>query len=141
MDFIIDSLYLGDNSDAKKLIRERSIEAVINVSHYENHKLPRKSKIKYFKIGIRDSKNTDSNLHLATYLVLDYCMKNNFKTLIHCSAGRSRSASYVILYLMVKHGMNYDQAINYIKERRRITDKRFKKIILSNYERLKLYKI
>ena len=51
MDEIIKNLYLGSVRDAKKAIKEKSVDAIINVSRFENLILPRKCPINYFKIG------------------------------------------------------------------------------------------
>lgn len=40
--------------------------------------------------------------------------------LVHCAAGVSRSASFVIAYLMKKRDMLYPDALRYVKERRKV---------------------
>jgi protein-tyrosine phosphatase len=47
-----------------------------------------------------------------------YIISTSDKTkniLIHCYAGRSRSVTCIIYYLMKKYNYNYDQILNYIK--------------------------
>jgi protein-tyrosine phosphatase len=39
---------------------------------------------------------------------------------VHCAAGVSRSASFVIAYLIKKKEMLYPDALKYVKERRRV---------------------
>lgn len=44
----------------------------------------------------------------------------DYKILVHCMAGVSRSASVVIYYLMKKHGWTYDQAFNEVVKKRHV---------------------
>ena len=41
---------------------------------------------------------------------------------IHCAAGVSRSASIVIAYVMVTKGLNFEEALKYVQERRPCVD-------------------
>ena len=46
--------------------------------------------------------------------------EQNRTILVHCAAGVSRSASFVIAYLMGKKNMSFDEAFEHTKERRKI---------------------
>lgn len=52
---------------------------------------------------------------------IEKCIKEGGKILVHCSYGVSRSATIVIAYL-IKKGMTYEEAYNYVKERRSIIE-------------------
>lgn len=39
---------------------------------------------------------------------------------MHCAAGVSRSASFVIAYLMTRKDMFYPEAVKYVKDRRKV---------------------
>jgi protein-tyrosine phosphatase len=39
--------------------------------------------------------------------------------LVHCNAGVSRSASFVIAYYIKEHGMGYEEALAYVKSKRK----------------------
>lgn len=41
--------------------------------------------------------------------------------LVHCHAGVSRSASIVLYYLMMQYGLDFDQALNYVRRVRGYT--------------------
>ena len=43
---------------------------------------------------------------------------NDRKVLVHCSAGKSRSVSIVAVYLMKYKGMNVNEALDFIKNKR-----------------------
>jgi protein-tyrosine phosphatase len=46
--------------------------------------------------------------------------QQNKKVLFHCAAGVSRSASFVIAYLMKDQGISYQEAFNFVKSKRSI---------------------
>lgn len=63
-----------------------------------------------------------SSYHLPmielAFKYIDYIVKNNGKVLVHCMAGRSRSVSIVMYYLMRKHLIDSDEAYRLIKAKR-----------------------
>lgn len=71
----------------------------------------------YKKLEIQDT--LDQNLKGYFEEVFDFIEKAE-KILVHCSQGKSRSASFVIYYLMKKWGIGYDEAFLYVKKRRAI---------------------
>ncbi len=56
------------------------------------------------------------------YDFIDRSIQGNGNILIHCMAGISRSASLTIYYLMKKYSVSYDEAYNYVKNKRKIID-------------------
>lgn len=53
-------------------------------------------------------------------LVIDAAVKSGQKVLLHCSAGKSRSVSVMIAYLMIIKQMTFDGALALVQERRPI---------------------
>ena len=51
---------------------------------------------------------------------LDAALNNGSKVLLHCHAGVSRSPALLIGYLMLKHGMTYNDAFMHIRMKRNI---------------------
>jgi hypothetical protein len=49
-------------------------------------------------------------------------LNNKNKIFIHCAMGRSRSASCVIMYIMKKFGISYQNALSYAESKRPIVD-------------------
>ena len=45
-------------------------------------------------------------------------LDSNKKTLVHCSAGRSRSCSIVIFYIMKKYNISFNEAYKLMREKR-----------------------
>jgi protein-tyrosine phosphatase len=46
--------------------------------------------------------------------------KQNRKVLVHCAAGVSRSASFVIAYIMKSRKIGFDEAYTFVKSKRPI---------------------
>ena len=53
---------------------------------------------------------------------MDSAFEEKGKVLVHCTAGRSRSAAVLAAFMILKLGMTYDSSINKIKEARKWID-------------------
>lgn len=118
---IIPKLFIGNIASAKDLnfIKNNNIEVIINCSnHIENYFLAQ-TNIKYYRCPIDDSlEEYDINL-MKTYLpifikIIDESITKNKSVLVHCHAGRQRSAALIAGYLMYKKGMSIEEAYKYI---------------------------
>lgn len=119
---IIPGLYLSNARAAadKDVLRRLNITHVLTV---EAHRLPKNTfqdtDISTLFIRAYDTPNT----HLLPY----FPMANAFideglqkgNVLVHCHFGVSRSATLVIAYIMEKYKLTYDQAVVYVRQRRR----------------------
>lgn len=122
---ILPNLFLGNITAAKdlKLIKRHNIQVIINCSNdIENYFLTNKN-IKYYRCPLDDSLlDYDINLmkqFLPTFInIIDESLKNNKPVLVHCYAGRQRSAALIAGYLMYKKKMSIDEAYNYIISKR-----------------------
>jgi protein-tyrosine phosphatase len=47
---------------------------------------------------------------------------NRNVVLVHCAMGRSRSATCVIMYIMKKFGIGYEDTLEFVKSRREVVD-------------------
>lgn len=120
---IIDGkLYLSCASIASKkvLMDHFGIKGIISMGGFEAHTtytiLP--DPIEYHFVFISDYE--DEPIHLEFEECFNFINRIEGPVLVHCMAGISRSATIVIAYLMKERGMNYADAYNYVKERRRI---------------------
>ena len=106
VDLIIPRLYLSDDIAARHLLllQQLNITHILNVTinignYYE------KNGVKYKKIAIYDSETQNiSRYFQESNRFIDGALNENSKNnvLVHCNAGVSRSASFVIAYLMHK---------------------------------------
>lgn len=133
---IIDNLYLGSafNAASYTTLKNNNIKIIINVSkelskYYKNE-------FEYVQYPIYDNNKDKILEHLdnAYQFILERQQElHNFdkskisvndndkwkgNILIHCYMGASRSASIVIYYLIKKQKLNFDDALDYIKNKR-----------------------
>lgn len=111
---IIPNLWLGNfaASQSPEFFDTAGIKAVINATnHIPNKWGPRSGRnVEYFKVPINDPGPTDSedqedNVILAKYMpdAVEFIRKHldaGHPVLVHCHAGRIRSASIVLCYLV-----------------------------------------
>ena len=118
---IVDNIYLGNiNSvyDIKKL-KELGITHIVSV--IAGFIPPYPEDFSYLVINALDTTNTDmfDNFNTANDFIND-AIDNDGKVLIHCMAGRSRSATIVSAYIIKKFGMDPKNTVNSIKSKREI---------------------
>ncbi|XP_072220478.1 dual specificity protein phosphatase 12 isoform X2 [Leuresthes tenuis] len=67
-------------------------------------------------INILDEATADLLSHMdACYVFIDEAVKADGAALVHCQAGRSRSATIVTAYLMKRYQLGFDEAYNRLK--------------------------
>ena len=112
-DKIIENIHIGDlmSTQVKQF---KNFDCVINVS-LEDYKVA--PNVNYLKLDILDT--PDSNIIPICEKAYKFLLDNQEKKiLIHCVAGRSRSASIMIYYMMKTCNMTFKQAYDYVKNKR-----------------------
>lgn len=112
---ILSNLYLGN-----RISPNNSYDLIINCSVDLPIVIPNT-----IRINLKDSSSEADNMYnqIINKNVLeeiDRALKNNKKVLIHCFAGMQRSAAVTACYLIQYHNYNVEDAINFIKSKRRI---------------------
>ena len=121
MSEILPGLFLGNAHDASNLnrLKEKGIKTIINVSntipnHFEND-----ADFQYHRLPCDDSKIQSIVEHFEkTFELIEHNLKNNRAILIHCQGGVSRSPSFVIGFFMKRDSKTFDQAYDFVKQRR-----------------------
>ncbi|KAI0057983.1 phosphatases II, partial [Artomyces pyxidatus] len=73
------------------------------------------------RIAIEDKSTVDILSHLDDAMEwLHEAIEGGGTVLVHCMWGKSRSAAFVMAYLMAKKGMSLEAAFGHVKERRSI---------------------
>ncbi len=120
---IIDGLYLGciDSSFDYNTLKDKGITHIISV--IAGFEPPYPNDFNYLVINALDTVNTElfNNFYTAIKFI-DDALDNNGKVLVHCIAGRSRSAAIVCAYIIHTFGMDVGNVIKYTKSRREIVD-------------------
>lgn len=118
---IIDDLYLGsiDSVMDKTKLNELGVTHII--SAIAGFIPPYPEKFKYLVVDALDSELSDlTECFDPCVEFIDNAVESNGKVLIHCMAGRSRSASIVCAYLVNKFGMDVDSAVKSMQSQRNI---------------------
>lgn len=101
------------------MLQEKDVTCVINAT-IELPNLPVPG-IEYVKVAVDDSPFANISIYFDKIadLIHETCQKGG-KTLVHCVAGVSRSASLCIAYLLKYDNMSLYDAYKFVKERRPI---------------------
>ena len=116
MSLIINNLYLGSKSDA--FSTEFTNASILNCAK----EVPKSPYCKdYLHLPLDDvyEEQLSPYFTIANEFIENQLQKGN-KVLVHCHAGISRSATIVIMYLMVKYKLTLEKAYKYVKSRRSI---------------------
>lgn len=115
---ITDNIYLSNLQSAHNLdlIKRNNIKTVVclldrNISSIYD------PSINFFSYSVPDiisSKKQMIELAKKIYYIIS-TVDNSSNILIHCYAGRSRSVTCIIYYLMKKYNYKYDEILNYIR--------------------------
>ena len=118
IDQITETVYLGNYKGANDLLKilELGITKVVSViGERPAPTLP--NNIKQKIIPILDSPSVNVIQYFKQCLSF---MDGEEKVLVHCYLGASRSATFVIAYIMYKKRMSFLNAYNYVKTKRQI---------------------
>lgn len=120
---IINGLYLGciDSSFDYDTLKNKGITHIVSV--IAGFEPPYPNDFNYLVINALDTVNTDlfNNFNTAIKFI-DDALDNNGKVLVHCIAGRSRSAAIVCAYIIHTFGMDVGNVIKYTKSQRNIIE-------------------
>jgi len=113
---IIDNVYLGDSSHDEEELINLGISYVFNITPniYREYK-----RLIEIRIPINDI--YEQNIMDIFPEVVKHIKEindENIKIYVHCHAGISRSASLVILYIMMYHNKNFEEAFKFVREKR-----------------------
>jgi len=126
-DKIMNRLYLGNYQAAKDraFFKDKNIKAVLNCSSDIPNHFAHNKDIEYMRIPVEDSLKAKDIELMYHYLpcIVEFIYKNivieKKNILVHCWAGRQRSAISVAAFLVAKRGLTPHEACKYILERRK----------------------
>lgn len=119
---ILDWLYLGgyrNSSNFKELTVRTQVGYILNVSIECRNTFP--GEFVYKKYDLEDTHAQEISQHFEEASeFLEEARKNTKNVLVHCIQGMSRSASFVIAYLVSKQNMTLRQAYDHVFSKRSI---------------------
>ncbi|WRX14711.1 Dual specificity phosphatase [Theobroma cacao] len=121
---IADHIFLGSDAVAKnrEILRKNGITHVLNCVGFVSPEYF-KNDLVYKTLWLQDSPSEDITSIL--YDVFDYfedVREQGGRVLVHCCQGVSRSTSLVIAYLMWREGQSFEDAFQYVKAARGVTN-------------------
>ena len=116
IDEITDNLYLGNYvaSIDISMLKKKGIKKILTVMDYDDG-MVYDSDFIYKRCKVEDSCRQNIIQYFGECLNF---IKGGEKTLVHCMAGASRSATIVIAYIMWSKRLDFKDAINYVREKR-----------------------
>ncbi|XP_043704769.1 protein-tyrosine-phosphatase MKP1-like isoform X2 [Telopea speciosissima] len=121
---ITDHIYLGSDAVARsrEILRQNGITHVLNCVGFVCPEYF-KNDLVYKTLWLHDSPSEDITSIL--YDVFDYfedVREHGGRVLVHCCKGVSRSTALVIAYLMWRNGQSFEDAFQYVKAARGVTN-------------------
>jgi protein-tyrosine phosphatase len=117
------SLFLGSGIDAndRNQMKSKNITHILNVCKewQTNHKLPYEVKVKHLLLEDVEHQVIHDEFD-SSFEFINAALQEEKRVLVHCAVGKSRSASFVIAYLMKSRGFSLKQAYDHVFERRPI---------------------
>lgn len=123
MDRVTDELFIGCKRSAHdfKNLQFYGITHIINCAHELQHMTTAyDERITWLWLPMYDSINTsDVTSHVESAIqFINAAISSGHKVLIHCAAGRSRSSSILIAYLMFLLHITFDAALKLVQNKR-----------------------
>ena len=119
-EIIKDFLWLGNSYEAnnKEDLKKKGIKKVLSLWDCNGQNYKEEDEFIHKKIIIAD----DFNQNIIKYFgeCLNF-IKGDEKVFVHCLAGSSRSASFVIAYLMWSQKKTFSEAFDYVRSMRYIS--------------------
>lgn len=118
-------IYLGSDNGANNFAKlsELGITHILNVSDCIPNYYESSTNITYMRIPIADCGSVILKDYFPTvFEFINNALESDGRVLVHCFAGKSRSASFVIAYLMQYEKMNYMDAFKHVQSHREVVD-------------------
>eukprot|EP00250_Pteridium_aquilinum_P002072 c12280_g1_i1 orf=534-1079(-) len=116
---IQEGLFLGSIGAAynKDGLLNLKITHILSVANMVEAMYP--SDFKYKQIEVCDSADVDLGEHFdECFTFINEARQTGGAVLVHCFAGRSRSVTVVVAYLMNTYGMNFSEAFDLVRTKR-----------------------
>ena len=123
---ILDYLYLGseEHSANEKVLKINGITSILNVATGCENLF--EDSFSYKNLSVQDNCETDiAEIFDESISFIEKTRENGGKIFVHCQAGVSRSASVCVAFLMKKYNLTVTQALEKVRQKRRIVAPNF----------------
>ena len=119
---VLPGLFIGDFRAASNApaLRERGITSVINATSECKNWFQNDPHIRYLQVRLLDTPDERVMVEQieAACMFIERSLRDGQGVLVHCLAGRSRSATIVLAYLITRRGMALADAYKFLKAKR-----------------------
>jgi protein-tyrosine phosphatase len=114
-------LYLGNWEDAFKARFDGRVTHIVNVAKEVPNFHKCTSDILYLHLSLTDVPEQQIFPYFQVIVpFIENAIENDGVVLVHCVAGMSRSASFVLAYLMKRFGWTLNESLEFVTEKRSI---------------------
>lgn len=135
-EIIPNQIYLGSGSDAsnREELYNKNIKRILNVADDVPNYYP--NNYKYLNLFVSDFGQDKGIIRVFpdAFDFLNTAKDNNETVLIHCAAGRNRSVTIIIAWLMFSERLSLKYCYNFIKSKRSVCLQKDMKLQLLEYE-------
>lgn len=120
---IVDGIYLGNamNASCQSILEEHKIDAILNISQELPNFYP--ASYTYLRVSVKDLPSGSLKTRFEEcYQFIKRMQQANKRILIHCYAGASRSAAVTAYYLMREQHLSWQEAIDFLEQKRNIVN-------------------
>ncbi|RKP17092.1 phosphatases II, partial [Rozella allomycis CSF55] len=117
---IIDGLFIGDYQQAsnKEVLLTYNIRYILNVAEECENVFKNDKRFVYCHVPLKDTTRQDLKAILLTcFQFIDQALDNDSCILVHCLAGRSRSAAIVVAYLVFRFKIGFKKACRIMEDK------------------------
>ncbi|XVF28914.1 hypothetical protein REPUB_Repub15cG0073700 [Reevesia pubescens] len=116
---IEEGLFLGSIAGANNIDALKTLNITHILTVASSLKPAHTNGFVYKIIPVLDKEDTNLSRYFdECFDFIDEAKNQGGGVLVHCFAGKSRSVTIVVAYLMKKHGMNLSQALEHVKSKR-----------------------
>jgi len=117
--------YRTKESDILEILKINIVISALTEEEYEDYMIEKEDfeGIEWYRLVLEDDEDEKISAHFFNvYNVIQKAISENKNVMVHCAAGISRSPTLVIAYLMIENRWTYDEAYDYVRNRRDIID-------------------
>jgi len=124
---IVPHLFLGSELHAKNwsVLEQQNIKNILNITVETSCPFEEKG-INYLKLSLKDNPNCSISDHFdKCFDFINGCLSRKESVLVHCQRGVSRSATIIMAYLIKHKSITFEEARDFVCERRIVADPNF----------------